>query len=249
MGEFDLSGFSSELFGGPPAGDPAFSLSNEFGGAPVAEPSFSLGGGGAGPATPSAGGGNWWDAFTSGAGKAGSAIGKDFAESPLTAFAKTLGIGATGFNIANQVQAGQQTAQATRGVQRAQKAAETAAAPAVAFGTQTLQDAQGGKLPGPMEAAVAQWVQQAKSAIQAKYAQMGLGNSSDLQGELSKIDLMAESMKGQLLQGQAQTALSGLNTGVSAATGGGQLAAEQQQMLTNLIASANQQLGQLAAKG
>jgi hypothetical protein len=77
---------------------------------------------------------------------------------------------------------------------------------------------------------------------------MGLGNSSDLQSEEQRIDLMAKAMAGQLLQAQEQLGLSGLQTGVSAATGAGQVAQQQQQMLASLIAAADQQLGALGAR-
>lgn len=174
-------------------------------------------------------------------------IGKSFTASPLQSFAQALGIGSTGLNIANQFSLGRQTQQATKRVEQAQKQATAAAAPAVAFGTETLEAAKAGKLPAPMQAAVEQWTQQAKAAIRQKYASMGLTNSTAIQGEESKIDLMAQSMIAELLQQQQGTALQGLQTGVSAAVGGGQLAQQQQQMLASLIERSNQQLGQLGA--
>lgn len=167
---------------------------------------------------------------------------------PLSAFAKLLGVGATGLGIANQFSVGRQAGQQTKVLTQAEKAAQTAAAPAVEFGTEQLKSAQAGQLPAPMEAAVQQWTQQAKAAIRAQYAQMGLGNSSDIATAEANIDLMGEAMKGQLLQSQEQIGLQGIGQGVSAATGTAQIAAQQQQLLTNLIAAANQQLGSLAAK-
>jgi len=181
-------------------------------------------------------------------GKVASGLGKEFSDRPLESFAKTLGLGATGFNVANQVRANSQMNQQTQAVKKAQQAAQTAAAPAVAAGTADIQNAQAGKLQPAMEASITQWVQQAKADIRAKYAQMGLGNSSDIAGEEAKIDQMALAMKGQLLQGEEQLGLSGVTTGVNAALGGGQLAQSQQAMLGNLIAAANQQLGLLQGR-
>ena len=194
----------------------------------------------------------WMGAQDAGGGGAPSGFAKfaqglvdEFTGKPLESFSKALGLGVTGMNIGNQFKIGSQINTANKNVEQAQKQAQAAAAPAVAFGTETLDAAKAGKLPAPMQAAVAQWVDQAKGAMRAKYAQMGLGTSSDLASEEAKIDQMAQAMVAQLLQQQEATALSGLQTGVSAATGGGQLAAQQQQMLTNLLASANQQLGRL----
>jgi len=173
-------------------------------------------------------------------------LAKEFTETPLKAFSQTLGLGATGLGISSGLSTQKQLAEQTRTMQKGQKAALSAAAPAVAAGTEQLAESRAGKLPAPMEAAVAQWVQQAKADMRARYASMGLGNSSDLQGEEAKIDLMAESMKAQLLQGQEGLSLQALQTGVSAGTGVAQTAANQQNTLAALIQSANQQLGRLS---
>ena len=69
----------------------------------------------------------------------------------------------------------------------------------------------------------------------------------DIQGEDAKIDLMAEAMRGQLLQGQEQVGLEGLTTGVNAAHGGAATAQNQDALLTQLIAGANAQLAKLGA--
>jgi len=183
-----------------------------------------------------------------GVGKVGAGLGKEFSERPLESLTKSLGLGATGFNIANQVRAGSQMNEATRNIKQAQESARTAAAPAVAAGTQDIQRAQAGKLQPAMESSIEQWVQQAKADMRARYAQMGLGSSSDIASEEAKIDLMAQSMRGQLLQGEEQLGLAGVSTGVNAAIGGGNLAANQQNLLAQLIASANQSLGVLQGR-
>jgi len=121
-------------------------------------------------------------------------------------------------------------------------------AEAVAAGTQDIQRAQAGKLQPAMESSIEQWVQQAKADMRARFASMGLGNSSDIASEEAKIDLIAQSMRGQLLQGEEQLGLAGVSTGVNAAIGGGQLAQNQQNLLAQLIASANQSLGVLQGR-
>lgn len=181
------------------------------------------------------------------ASKLGAGIGKEFTTTPLKAFSETLGLGATGFGISNQLRTAGLLNRQTQQIEKGQKAAQAAAAPAVSFGQETLAAAAAGKLPGPMQAAVEQWKQQAKADMRARFASMGLGNSTDIQSEEAKIDLMGESMIAQLLQGQEQLGLEGLRTGVSAATGGAESAQQQQVLLTNLIAGANQQLARLGA--
>ncbi len=181
-------------------------------------------------------------------GNIGSGLAKEFETSPLKAFSSALGLGATGLGIGNQFRTGAALNRQTRATEQAQKAAQAAAAPAVAFGQETLNAARAGKLPPPMESAIEQWKQQAKADMRARLASMGLGNSTDIQSEESKIDLMGESIKAQLLQSQEGVALQGLQTGVSAATGAGQMSQQQQALLMQLIEGANAQLGQLGAR-
>jgi len=182
------------------------------------------------------------------AGKIGTGLEKEFSERPLESFGRALGLGTTGFNIANQVRAVGQLNQQTANVKKAQEAARAAAAPAVAAGTQDITRAQAGQLQPAMEASLTQWAQQAKADLRAKYAAMGLGNSSDIASEEAKIDLMVQSMRGQLLQGEESLGLQGVSTGVNAAIGGGQLGQNQQALLTSLIAQANQSLGLLQGR-
>ena len=177
------------------------------------------------------------------AGKIGTGLEKEFSERPLESFGRALGLGTTGFNIANQVRAVGQLNQQTQNVKKAQEAARAAAAPAVAAGTQNITRAQAGQLQPAMESSITQWVQQAKADMRARFASMGLGTSSDIASEEAKIDQMALAMRGQLLQGEESLGLQGVSTGVSAAIGGGQLAEQQQALLSNLIAQANQALG------
>lgn len=198
------------------------------------------------PAAGAGAGDGWGSGLWDFAGKLGTGLGKEFTESPLKAFSQMLGLGATGLGISSGLSTQKQLAEQTRTMQKGQKAALAAAAPAVAAGTEQLAESRAGKLPPPMEAAVAQWVQQAKADMRARYAQMGLGNSSDLQGEEAKIDQMALAMKAQLLQSQQGLSLEALQTGVSAGTGVAATASAQQNTLAALIEAANQQLGRLS---
>ena len=237
MGWMDsLWGFASNLFGGDVGvgGEEGVPLA----GPPGVSAPLTTGDAGA----PS----SWSSGLSDFAGKLGGGLAKEFTETPLKAFSQTLGLGATGLGISSALSTQKQLADQTRTMQKGQKAALAAAAPAVAAGTEQLAESRAGKLPPPMEAAVAQWVQQAKADMRARYASMGLGNSSSLQGEEAKIDLMAESMKAQLLQGQQGLSLEALQTGVSAGTGVAATASAQQQTLAALIESANQQLGRLS---
>lgn len=240
-----LSDFASSLDVGAGLYDPSsFATAPP----PVSSPSSGLSdfaaGVGPGAAAPSPGA----PPPPSGLDRFAAGLGKEVSDSPLKAFATLLGVGSTGLGIANQFNVANQQKQQTALLTQAEKNAQAAAAPAVAFGTQQLQQGQAGKLPQPMQDAVTQWTQQAKAAIRAQYGQMGLGNSSDIASAESNIDLMAQSMIAQLLQSQEQIGLAGVNTGVSAATGTAQIAQQQQQLLTNLIATANAQLGQLASR-
>lgn len=193
------------------------------------------------PNMPESGGGSWTDMF----GKIGAGLGKEFESSPLKAFSSALGLGGAGFNIFNQMKTAGAIQKQTSNIEKQQKAAQAAAAPAVQFGQEQLAAAGKGQLPAAMEAAVQQWVQQAKADIKAKLAGMGLGNSTDLQGEEAKIDLMAQSMRAQLLQGQESLGLQGLQTGVGAANAGAATSGQQQALLQQLIEGANQQLARL----
>jgi len=187
--------------------------------------------------------GKGWDWLTKGTGQAGQPT----QASPLTAFSQALGLGATGLGISSTLSTQKQLAEQTQMLKKGQQTAQAAASPAVAAGTEQLAESRAGKLPAPMEKAVEQWKQQAKADVQARFASMGLGNSSDIQHELARIDLMGESMKAQLLQGQEGLALEALQTGVSAGTGVAQTAAGQQNTLAALIQAANQQLGRLGS--
>jgi len=182
------------------------------------------------------------------AGKIGTGLEKEFSERPLESFGRALGLGTTGFNIANQVRAVGQLNQQTANVKKAQEAARAAAAPAVAAGTQDITRAQQGQLQPAVESSIQQWVQQAKADMRARFASMGLGNSTDIASEEAKIDQMALAMRGQLLQGEESLGLQGVSTGVNAAIGGGQLGQNQQALRTNLLAKENQSLGLLQGR-
>ncbi len=231
MGEFDLSGFAGDVESGLAASSPGVETA-------FPQPSVSA------PAIQSP---SFFDRASDIVGKVGGGLEKEVESSPLKAFSSALGLGGAGFNIANQMKLGSSIQHQTSNIEKQQKAAQAAAAPAVQFGTEQLQAAGKGQLPAPMEAAVQQWVQQAKADMRARLASMGLGNSTDIQGEESKIDLMAQSMRAQLLQGQEGVALEGLKTGVSASNAGAATSGQQQQLLTSLIEGANQQLAKLGA--
>src|SRR5258708_29600033 len=165
------------------------------------------------------------------AGKVGAGLEQQVEKDPLGSFTKSLGLGATGFGLANQFRLSGQLNQQTQNVNRAQQAAQAAAPPAVAAGTADITRAQQGQLQPAMEPSIAQWTDKAKADLRARYAQMGLGNSSDIASAEAQIDQMALAMRGQLLQDEEKLGLSGVQTGVSAATGGAQISQNQQALL------------------
>ena len=177
----------------------------------------------------------------------GSAISRDVQRDPLRSLATMLGLGVQGFGIANQVRTANMAARAEKRQEQAQKSADAAAAPAVDFGRTQLAAASAGKLPAAMEASLEEWKMKAKADMRSKYAGMGQGNSTSLQSEEQKIDLMAESIRAQLLGGVSSQGLDALRIGASAGTAGAAAAGQQQAALTNLLAAADQQLARLTA--
>lgn len=169
--------------------------------------------------------------------------------SPLAAFTSALGLGATGLGIANQFNVAGQIGQQTKQLQQGQQHASAAAAPAVAFGTDTLNAAAGGNLTPALQAQIDQWTQRAKADATARLASMGLGNSTDINQLYAMIDQEAMAMKGQMLQQQEETGLAGLQTGVSAGSSVMGSSQAQQAQLAQLIQGANQALGQMAGRG
>lgn len=182
------------------------------------------------------------------AGKLFGGIGNEFAKSPLSSLSKTLGLGLTGMNFANQYKTSQALNEASRATKQGMATAQAAAAPAASFGTETLNRARAGQLTAPMEAQVQGWMQKAKADMRARFAQMGQGNSSNIAQEDARIEQMAQEMRGTMLQQQEQTGLAGIQTGVSAATGGANIGAQQQQFLSRLLEGANAQLARLGAQ-
>lgn len=174
-------------------------------------------------------------------------IGDEFKKSPLTAFSQLLGLGSTAMGVGNQFRVAGGLDRATRSTEQAQKQAQSAAAPAVEFGTEALNLARAGKLPAPMEAQVQDFIQKAKADARARLASMGLGNSTDITAIDAQIEQQAQIIRASMLGQQQQTGLAGLQTGVSAATGGAQIGQQQQQMLAQLIQGANAQLAKLGA--
>lgn len=197
----------------------------------------------------------------SGLSRFAAGLGKEFSESPLKAFAQTLGIAGTGLGIASGAQVASELAQQTKLMGKGQKsaqagaqAAQTAAKPAVEFGQQELAAAQAGKLDPALEATITDWVQKKKVEAQQLFASMGLGTSTDIKSYLDQIDLMGQTMRGQLIQQQEQIGLEGVQTGVNAdigAAGAGTATAasaqSQQNTLAQLLQSANAQLAALGA--
>ena len=226
-------------------------LGSEGGGAApaidIAAPSLTFGAGGptvsAVTDVAKSGGG-----FTDWIKNLGSSLGKEFTDAPLKSFATALGLGGSVLGAANQFNVQNQIGKQTGIIQQGQKQAQAAAAPAVQFGTTTLNAAAGGNLPGPLQAQIDQWKDQAKADARSRLASLGLGNSQDINQMDQLIDQQAEAMKGSLLQQQEETGLAGLQTGVSAATGVMGVAAQQQAQLTALINQANQALGQIAGR-
>lgn len=203
----------------------------------------------------SGGGGGFWDFAKS----LGEGIGT-YGGGALKTLTGALGLGAQGLGIANQLSAQKQMGQQSKILQQGQKQtqaagqrAEAVAAPAAAFGTETLQSASKGNLTPALQAGIDQWVQQAKADAAARFASMGLGNSSQLNQFNLLIDQHAQAMKGQMLTQQEETGLAGINTGVGAAgvsAGAGSSvmgsSQAQQQTLSKMIEDANAQIARLA---
>ncbi len=193
------------------------------------------------PVSPGSGSSSWWSNFF-GPGKDGQGV------SPLSAFAQTLGLGASGLGIANTIgamnrQAGQEKAQ-TQG----QGLAAAAAQPAIAYGTQQVQAAQKGELPPPMEAAVKQWTDKAKAEIRSKLAHLGLGDSTAISQYEQQIDEMALSMKANLLQSEGSGGVAALGMGANAGLGLAQSTGQNQALLNSLIEQANRTLGLISSR-
>jgi hypothetical protein len=171
---------------------------------------------------------------------------KEVTASPLKAFSTALGLGGTGLNILNQSRIADQAKSNERFIKQSQARAAAAAAPAVAAGTADVNRASAGKLQPAQEAAIADWVQKRKADVRARFASMGLGNSTDIDAALAQVDQMATVARGQLLQGEEATGLQALGVGVQAGQAGAQSATQQQQLLMNILAGADQQLAKLA---
>jgi hypothetical protein len=237
-GDTGLIDFAGDLFGGGDQG-----LVDVGAGGSIDPSQF-------GPEFPGrvdAGGG---DGGGSGVGRfASSVLGgleKEVTASPLKAFSTALGLGGTGLNILNQSRIADQAKSNERFIKQSQARAAAAAAPAVAAGTADVNRASAGKLQPAQEAAIADWVQKRKADVRARFASMGLGNSTDIDAALAQVDQMATVARGQLLQGEEATGLQALGVGVQAGQAGAQTATQQQQLLMNILAGADQQLAKLA---
>ena len=170
-------------------------------------------------------------------------------------------LGATGYGIASGVQAAGQLAEQTKITKRAAEMQErvageatAAAAPAREFARTEFERAAAGKIDPAIQARIDLWAQGAKQQAMDYLARAGLSDSSTAQSWLAWIDKQAEAMKAEALQGQQALALQATGTATGAlAAAGGAAGAEaagaqaQQQDLTQLIASANEQLAKLSA--
>ena len=192
--------------------------------------------------------GKWGSGLSDFAGGVVGKVGKAFTDDPLSAFSKSLGIGATAMGIGNQMNLQKQIGTQTKNIERGQAQASAAAAPAVAFGTETLNRAAGGNLTPAMQAQIDQWVAQKKADAHARLASMGMGNSTAINQLDQLIEQQAMSMKGQMLSQQQETGLAGINVGVGAATGSMGVSQQQQQTLLSLIAEADKALGQMTGR-
>jgi len=245
-GAYSLAG--DVMGGGTPGG---FSLAD----ATAPSRGFSLGGDTSGFSVPSAysfanqlpmdapqagGGFNW--------GNVPRDVGRSLTTDPLGSVAKIAGIGTGALGIANQLSAAKGVQQAQQVQTGAMKRAETAAAPAVSMGQQLTQATQAGQLPAAQTTALEQWKERAKADMRAKLAHLGISDSTTMNQYMQAIDMQAEEMKGKLLQSQGALGLEALQTGVSAATGGAQIAGQQMQVLNNLITQANQSLGLMTGR-
>ncbi len=201
---------------------------------------------GAVPGAGGGGGGSWWGNIGTGLGKFASGLGLDTVGGGLKALTAGLGLGSQALGIGNQLSAQKQLGQQTKILQSSEKQAQAAAAPAVDFGTKTLNRAASGELTPALQAKIDEWTQKAKADAASRFASMGLGNSTQLDSFNRLIDEQAMSMRGSMLQQQEETGLAGLQTGVSAATGVMGASQAQQKSLEELIAQANASIGKLS---
>ena len=250
-GQDELMDFASGLGGGAYSGggDAGTGVSAVQADAPYTS-AYSGGG-----APESGGGGGFLDFAKSLAGGIG-----EYGGGALKGLTGALGLGAQGLGIANQLSAQKQMGQQNKILQQGQaqtaaagQRAEATAAPAAAFGTETLKSASQGNLTPSLQAGIDNWVQQAKADAASRFASMGLGNSSQLNQFNLLIDQHAAQMKGQMLTQQEETGLAGINAGVGAAgvsAGAGSSvmgsSQAQQQTLAKMIEDANAQITRLA---
>lgn len=143
--------------------------------------------------------------ITLGGGAAGSSgvlgnIGSWVQNNPLMTAALALGGGTLLKNLISPPKLPQQD-----NLEAIAQQAGSAAAANTAEGQQFLQPSLTGQLPPQLEAQVQQSLQDAINTTKARYASLGLGNSSMVSDQISYLQLQAEAMRGTLAQQLAQT--------------------------------------------
>lgn len=229
--------FAADL--GMSVGSPAFFSAGGTGATGPWSDFFSAGGTGGGTTSPDA---------ASFASTLFGNLGKQVSGNPLGALTAALGLGTTGLGVANAVNALGQGRQQQQFLQQGQRQAQAAAQPAIAYGTEQISAARAGQLPPAVEADIAVQVQKAKADIRAKLASMGISDSTTIRQYEDEIDRRALALKAQFLQSQGAGGVSALLGGANAGLAAGQVGANQEQLIAAILASTNQQLGQLGAR-
>lgn len=191
----------------------------------------------------------WASKFLDPLGKFASSLGSAVTEKPIDFFAKALGLGSTGLGLANAVGAIGQENRQNQLLQRGQDLAFSAAQPAVNYGNELLQTTKAGQLPAPVEARLADWAQRAKADKRAQLARMGISDSTALSRYMDEIDAKVEEVRAALLSGQGDQALRALGLGATTGAQAGQIGANQQQQIAQILDVANRSLNLMGARG
>lgn len=176
-------------------------------------------------------------------------VGQSFADKPLQSLTSALGLGTSALGIGNAIGAMTQGRQQQQLQRRAQDMAFSAAQPAIDYGKTQLNQAQAGQLLPAMEAAIAQKVEQAKADARAKFARLGISDSTMIEAEMRRIDNEALAMKAQLLQGEGAQGLQALNVGAGTGLQAGGQGGQQEALIAQILQAANQQMALMGSRG
>lgn len=154
-----------------------------------------------------------------------------------------LGTGLMG--LTSGIRGGMQLGQQTKLAEQAAKKSAGVADPLAAFSQSQIGAAEAGKIPPAVQAQIDQWTQGAKQRVMDLAARTGQGQSSQLQSWLSWIDQQAQAMAAQALQDEISQGIGAGGVAGQLYGQSGQIAAQQQGGMQQLIEAANQALARL----